>query len=450
LHHRRQSEPILGFNDLCGWDLRVARSVANRLKDIFESYGYEEIETPIVEVRATHLREVKKREKEMFLISIDDYTGDEKPPVKIGSSKAILRPEGTAPVCRFVINRFLAGDVVLPLRFYYVTQMFRNENVEKLVGDDPTKISLRQFYQAGIELIGCPHPIADAEVIDLAITSLKVLGLDGARARIGNVALFLELSRKAKLNDITSSAVKRIIDEGISSREVRGEHAKANQARKELLETLESNRISSELKDAFLTIANTRGEAQILDDTQMQLSSFKECVKEVQFLKNVASFLKALGQTNFIIDLGVVRGLDIYSGVVFQVDVIDEQKDPEVIGGGRYDNLIEETAKSIEVRDLGINKADGSSTGFGIGLERLIYALSKRGMMPRVSQSRADLLLFSTNSVNAMNRAKLFREQGKRVEVDILGRTLDELREVASKLKIPKVLDVDRDQMFEV
>ena len=450
MQYRHLSEPILGFDDRYGWELRVARNVANRLKDIFESHGYEEIETPIVERQATHWREVKKRKEDMFLLSVDDNAGDEKPPAKIMSNEAVLRPEGTAPVCRFVVNRFLAGEVVLPFRFFYITQMFRNERVEKLLSEDPTKRSLRQFYQAGIELMGCPYPVADAEVIDLAIRSLQILGLHNARARLGNVALFLNLSRKAKLDDATASKVKKIIDEKISLQEAIGEHAKADQARKELLKTLESKGISGQLKDAFVTIADTRGEAQILDDTRRQLGSFEDCVKEVQFLRDVAAHLQALGQTNFMIDLGVVRGLDIYSGNVFQVDVIDEEKDLEVIGGGRYDNLIEETAKSVGIRDLGISKLDASSTGFGIGLERLIDALSKRNILPQVSQNRADLLLFSSNPVKAMNRAKVLREQGNRVEVDILSRTLDELRQVASRLKIPRILDVDRDQMFQV
>jgi len=140
--------------------------VESVIRRVFERYGFQRVETPIFELfELFALRSGEEIRSKMFVFTIDE-------------GEVVLRPELTAPVCRMIAM----GEVDLsarPLRFYYVGRCYRYE--------EPQAGRYREFWQAGVELIGSPYPEADAEVIAIAVEVLEELGLRDYELRIGNL-----------------------------------------------------------------------------------------------------------------------------------------------------------------------------------------------------------------------------------------------------------------------
>lgn len=463
---RRTLEPILGFEDRYGYDLRIFQFVAQSFRRSFQQYGYEEIETPIVERETTVGENVIRRRRELFFLDVKDYTGDNAllqslattyPDLEsaeaghsllIGETKALLRPEGTAPVCRFLARKLLGGQLVLPLRVFFVGPMFRNEKLEDLTHADPTKRSFRQFYQADPELMGSPLPQADAEVIDLSLKGLQDVGLKHLNVRVSNVGLFLSLCQEANLADQTRDELKNVIDT-ISLERAKDNSEEINGLRERLEEILENHSIPEQLKQGFLALATIVGDKRVFPEAFSVFDHIPNCRAHLRFLQDTINYLEALGSQTYTVDLGVVRGLEIYTGVVFQVDAIDEPKSLEIAGGGRYDNLVKQFAENAGLPPKEIEQLDIPSTGFAYGMERVVDALLKRNVI-KVTPSRADVIVHSSDPVKAMTEAARWRERGIRVEVDVMNRDLQQIVELATALSIPKVLDLDQGREIEV
>jgi len=287
-----------------------------------------------------------------------------------------LRADFTIPTARIVGTKLY--DRAMPLRFFYIGSVFRYE--------EPQAGVRREFTQAGIELVGAATADADAEAIALAMNALRALGLDNFRFTLGNAAYLQALlcdEDTPELRDAirrkNSAALNRLLD-GLAPR-------------------LEPDRMS-----ALKLLPTLWGGIDVLDRTG---APNREASNAVEHLRSVMARLKQYELDDFVtLDLAENRGMAYYTGILFEGFV--EGLGFSVASGGRYDNLVAHFGPSVP------------AVGFAIGVERAMMARrAVANIAPEVIAQAYDA------------RVAEARAKGQVVEVDVLNRDDDALREYA-------------------
>ena len=339
------------------------------LRDFFKRANYREIRTPSFENYNVFSRSSGETsdvvEKEMY-----DFNDK-------GGRHIALRPEGTAGVVRaYVEDKLYAPEVAKPLNVYYIESTFRYER--------PQAGRQREFHQIGIESFGSSNPLADVETIVLAHDLLAKLGVKNYELHINTLG---NAQVRQDYHDALVNYFKPIRDQL-------------------------SDDSKRRLKKNPLRILDSKDEQdkQFLPDAPKIVDYLDQESKE-----NFDQILKMLDQLkiNYVIDNDLVRGLDYYTGVIFEFMVEDKsiwESASTILGGGRYDNLVEEF--------------DGPSTpavGFGIGEERLMLVLQKQNPELFVDQG-IDFFIANIGQeteVKTVAIARLLRKQGLKVQYDV-------------------------------
>lgn len=316
----KKIQAIRGMNDLLPKDSDLWAFVERTIADLFISYGYKNIRTPVVEKTDTFCRAIGQAtdivEKEMY--SWHETNGD----------SLSLRPEGTAGCVRMMIEHNLPREGIQ--KVFYQGAMFRHER--------PQKGRYRQFHQVGLEVFGAPNAKVDAELMMITHSLWQKLGLK-------NVTL--------EINTLGSSEARE------SYREILVEYFSAHkdQLDEDSLRRLETNPLrilDSKNKDMQALINNAPKLMEHLDEESAQhFDQFKD-------------YLDILN-IDFVINTRLVRGLDYYNRSVFEWTTTDLGAQGTICAGGRYDGLVE--------------KMGGKPTpavGLAIGLERLILLLEEQ------------------------------------------------------------------------
>lgn len=371
------------------------------LRDFFKQANYREIRTPSFENYNVFSRSSGETsdvvEKEMY-----DFNDK-------GGRHIALRPEGTAGVVRaYVEDKLYAPEIAKPLNVYYIESTFRYER--------PQAGRQREFHQIGIESFGSANPLADVETIVLAHDLLAKLGVKNYELHI---------------NTLGNSQVRQGYHDALVNyfKPVRDQLSDDSKRR------LEKNPL------------------RILDSKDEQDKKFlPNAPKIVDYLdqeskENFDQILKMLDQLkiNYVIDNDLVRGLDYYTGVIFEFMVEDNsiwESASTILGGGRYDNLVEEF--------------DGPSTpavGFGIGEERLMLVLQKQN--PKLFADQGiDFFIANIGQeteVKTVEIARLLRKQGLKVQYDVEQKKLKAQFKKADRAKAKYVITLgDKELTAEV
>lgn len=310
-----------GTSDIFGQDIEYRNFIISKAKELFKIFNYREIITPAFE------------HTEVFDKSIGDSTDIVRKEMytfldKKGRSLT-LRPEGTAPVVRAVIEHKMYTEN-LPLKLYYIENMFRYER--------PQKGRMREFWQLGVEAIGSPEAFIDAEVIWLLNVLFEKLGFKNLKLLINSIGCI--------------------------------------KCRKEYMQILKI--YLSPKKDKLCTDCHYRLEKNPLRIFDCKVDQCRQVIKDSpkiysyicvdcrQHFNQVTDFLKTLG-ISFIIKEDLVRGFDYYTRTIFEIISEDLKSVQNALGGGgRYDKLIEQ-----------FGGPDIPSIGFAVGLERT-YILMKQ------------------------------------------------------------------------
>ena len=303
---------IRGMPDLYDEDVERISIVENICLETFKSFNFQEFRTPIVENKSLFQRSVGESsdiiQKEVY--EFEDRNGE----------LLCLRPEGTAGLVRALITNGLMNDEIK--KFFYLGPMFRYER--------PQKGRKRQFFQAGAELIGEESTKSDVEIILLARTILEKL----------NVKYTLEINYLGKKDSLNS---------------YRSYLRKYLQNFKDEL----SERVYARLqRNPIRAIDSKDSKIQEIFEKASDISEFLNKEEKESFKRTIKS-LKDL-KIQFNLNKNLVRGLDYYTGTVFEFTVDGLGAQNAVIGGGRYDNLI----KDLGGRDL-------PAIGFALGIDRL-------------------------------------------------------------------------------
>ncbi len=353
-----------GTRDFLPQEMEKRRAVERIMREIAESYGYREVLTPTFE----HL--------ELFTIKSGEGIVEEIYAFKDkGGRDLALRPELTAPVMRMFVNE--CSVMPRPLRFYYFANCFRYER--------PQRGRYREFWQFGVELIGSDRPKADAEVITLAYRILEKLGLD-FKLHIGHVGILRKLL--SGVEEDTASRIFRFIDKG----------------QMDELRNLMVSEGMEELYEKIAELTSIKGGLDVLE----KVEEFEEGVKsDLDYLREVCELLDCSG-VSYTVDMSIVRGLDYYTGIVFEAYAEGLGAQKQVCGGGSY-----------RLAHL-FGGEDVPSTGFAIGFDRVMEVC-------RISQKRK--LKVSVVDANCPKEAirlaeKLRMETNCVVVTDVMGRNL--------------------------
>lgn len=326
MSNQKWIQPARGTHDLYGETYNKHDFIIKTAHDLATRYGYEPLQTPIFEKTQVFKRSIGE---ETDIVGKEMYTFKDR-----GDEEITLRPEGTASVVRALISNNLTQS--LPAKFIYSGPMFRYER--------PQKGRMRQFHQIGVECFGPSSAHLDAQCIDLAFQILKRLGI----------------AHKTTLHINT-----------LGTKESRAKY------RLHLVDYLSShqNQLSSDSQRRLQT-----NPLRILDskDTQDQtvlknaplLSDFLS-IDEKSFFKQVCDYLEILG-ISYEINNKLVRGLDYYNHTVFEFTTTHLGAQSTVLGGGRYDELVEQ---------MGGPNIPG--VGWALGVERIEMLLDQELARPR-------------------------------------------------------------------
>ncbi|MCW1301297.1 MAG: histidine--tRNA ligase [Candidatus Nanoarchaeia archaeon] len=381
---------VKGTFDILPEEYRLYKYVEYSLSSLAELYGYSGVETPAFESL-----ELLKAKNPSIVDQI--YWFKDKGGREIG-----LRFDLTVPIARVIAEN---PQLPKPVRFYYFSKMWRYE--------EPQKLRYREFWQFGVELIGSSSIQADAEVISLAIDCLRQFGLKfkvfvNDRILLESILERLSIHKRLELF--------RIIDK----REKLSSQA--------FLSQLRAIGLSAQQIERLMKIIEIRGDIERISMELEDLKS-KKVEERLNVLKELVKLIEAYGSKNYLeFDLSVVRGLDYYTGIVFEIFSVEDNKrvGNAICGGGRYDNLIEIYAKQRI-----------PATGFAIGVERLIELLKQTKSIPK--EKKIKVLIISDPETSILMRRKLMGV-GIIALIDVMGRNLSKNLEFADKQNIPYVI----------
>lgn len=391
-----------GTRDFLFDEMKERKQVENTLRRVFENYGYQEIKTPLFEDLA--LFTMKSGEGIMEQI----YHFQDK-----GGRDLALRPELTAPVARLYINELQKKPK--PIKMYYFGSCFRYER--------PQKGRWRQFWQLGCELIGGKSPESEAEIITMSAHCLEELGLEDFEIHIGNLGIIRGILNGAEVSRENQDKIMAIVDKG----EV-----------EELENTLKELEINPDTMNTLITLVGMQGHREIIEKA-FKVINDDDAFKALKELKKLLDILEAFGFSRYIVNLGIARGLDYYSGVVFEIYVHGLGAQKQISGGGTY-NLIEL---------FGGEKVE--STGFAFGFDRLVECVRKCAT-EKPSPQTLEVFVASTSTdtqLKSFEIAQILRKNNIKTDVDLVGRKLKKILSHANNLGAEYVIVVGERELKE-
>ncbi len=366
--------------------------VENIARKTAGNFGFKEIRTPIFEHTELFLRGVGETTD---IVNKEMYTFIDK-----GNRSITLRPEGTAGVARSFIENGLSQNG-LPLKVYYIAPVFRYEK--------PQNGRLREHHQFGVEMFGSETPKADAEVISLAYSFLKNVGLSALSLNINSIGC---KTCRAEYNKALKEYIGANLDGMCETCKSRFE--------KNPLRILDCK----EEKCKRITAGAPRIIDYLCDDCKAHFEGVQEELTALDIPFNV--------------NPGIVRGLDYYTRTVFEFISNDIGAQGTVCGGGRYNHLVEE-----------VGGHPTPAAGFGLGLERLLLVLENTGKLNAV-EPKTDVYiapLGENASKKALSITNGLRTAGLSAETDLMNRSLKAQMKYADKIGAKYVVVVGDDEL---
>lgn len=408
------TKPLPGMMELLPeWQIEFDR-ILEIIKKNHTRFGYSPIDTPVIERTETLLAKAGgETEKQIYRFNK-------------GDNDLSLRFDLTVPTARYVANNF--GQLQFPFKRSQIGKVYRGERAQRG--------RFREFYQCDIDVIGRDILSVnyDAEVIAVIYSIFKELNFGDFTLRISNRKLASGLISALNLGE-KSAEILALIDrvEKISKEEFSVKIAELDLGEGEDL-IKKFIQISG---DNSRVLTELRAISGLLVDKN---NEFEEGIKE---LENVANLLQKMGvgEEFFKLDMSIVRGLDYYTGTVFETNLDEFREIGSVASGGRYDNLSEYYSKE---------KLPG--VGASIGLTRLFWTLQNLGIVREQKRTTAEILVIPM-SQNEMEKsleiAQKLREKGKNVETLLEISSMKKAMKFADKRGVDFVVVVGEKEVLE-
>lgn len=405
---KAQPQILKGTRDFLPQRMILRQYVVGALRDTFERFGFEPLDTPAIEYAET-LEGKFGEEADKLIYKFEDR----------GGRMVGLRYDLTVPLARVVA---MYPDLVKPFKRYHLAPVWRAEK--------PQRGRYREFWQCDVDTVGSASMMADAEIVHITTQALSTLGFSQFKVKINHRKVLAALGEYAGVLVDQSAAVFRALD--------KLEKVGVDAVKEELLEVgLHREAVERLIDLVFLQVEAHAG----LDRLRELLSPFPIGVEGIDELQQLLGFLEAMGveRSAYEVDLSMVRGLDYYTGPIFET-VVQEPKIGSITGGGRYDKLV----GLLGPRDV-------PATGASFGLERLIDVIESLSMAPdfiRQTITRVLVTVFSPETLAAsMHVVNDLRQQGINTEVYLGTDRLSNQLRYASRKAIPFVVIVGPDEI---
>ena len=397
---------LSGFMELLPQKQAQMERVMQTLRETYALYGFYPLDTPVLEASEVLLAKGGgETEKQIYRF-------------QKGDSDLALRFDLTVPLAKYVALHY--NDLAFPFRRYQIGKVYR--------GERPQRGRFREFYQADIDIIGDGKLdiLCEAEIPSVIYRTFTALGLEDFQIRLNNRKVLSGLFDLLGLGDKTTD-VMRTIDklEKIGKEKVlevlTGEFAVAEDAASKLLEVLES-------ADPMEALETLKGQNELLDTGIQELS---------QVVRHMGDF--GVPETHFKVDLTIARGLDYYTGTVYETQMTRHPEIGSICSGGRYDNL----AAFYTDKQL-------PGVGISIGLTRLFYVLEEQGLLnDELLTAPADVLILPmTEDLSpAISLATQLRQANIRTQLYTEQKKFKAKMSYADKLKVPFVLFLGEDEV---
>lgn len=406
---KKITEPTIlsGFLELLPREQMMMTHMMDTIKNTFESYGFIPLDTPVLE------------KAEILLAKSGGETAKQVYRFSRGDSDIAMRFDLTVPLARYVAQHY--GDLTFPFRRYHIGKVYR--------GEKPQKGRFREFYQCDIDIVGngTLGIINDAEIVSVIFSTFKALNIGKFKIMINNRKLLNGCFAHLGIRDHVEAL--RIIDkiDKIGRGNVKRELAEIG--------------IAAEPAEALLDFIGISGSIQeILAQLKSKNISNAAYTQGLAELEAVCGNIKALGvdEQYFTISLKIARGLDYYTGTVYETLLTDYPQLGSICSGGRYDELASNyTRQSLP------------GVGISIGLSRLFYQLNEVGAISCDGACTPTEILFipMEDTVSyTLEKATAFRNAGYRVEVYLNEGKLSKKLTYANKLGIPYVIIVGSEE----
>ena len=402
---------LSGFMELLPAPQQQMERIMEVLRTTYSLYGFTPLDTPVIESSDVLLAKGGgETEKQIYRF-------------QKGDADLSLRFDLTVPLAKYVALHY--NDLSFPFRRYQIGKVYRGERAQRG--------RFREFYQADIDIIGDGKLdiTNEAEIPSIIYKTFSTLGLKRFQIRVNNRKILngfyamLGLTEKSgdimrtvdKLDKIGAEKVKVILmSEEIGLTEEQSD------------EILKFIAITGSNEDVLAALEGYKGRNEVFDTGLSELNT-------------VVKYLAAFGvpAENFAVDLTIARGLDYYTGTVYETTLLDHPEIGSVCSGGRYDNLAEYyTDKQLP------------GVGISIGLTRLFYVLGEQGMLnPELPTAPADVLILPmTEDLSAaISLATQLRENGIRTQIHAEQKKFKAKMNYANNLSIPYVIFLGEDEI---
>lgn len=394
------TSPLSGMQELLPTEQAIFDKLKQNISDVYHHYGFLNIETPIIERAEVLLAKAGgDTEKQIYMVSKTAESSD--------SADQALRFDHTVPLARYVVEH--NNDLAFPFQVTQINRNFRGERAQRG--------RFREFYQCDCDIIGRDKlPIAyDAKVIACIHDALKTFNLPEMKIRISNrkvLAGFL----KAIDAEANAAEISNIID-----------HAEKVPLEKSrtALEELQLTNDQIEKIIAFMFTKGTYAEAEAkLTEILGDIASVREGLDELREVFDILNSIE--GMSDIEIDFMIIRGLDYYTGTVYETFLKDYREIGSISSGGRYENLAG-------------NFTDQKFPGVGgsIGLTRLFYVLNEQKLLNVTASTPIDYVLLPLSPEEYPYTIKLankLRKDGNTVDIDFDDRKLGNKFNRAAKI----------------
>lgn len=396
-----------GFMELLPNEQIQFNGMVDKIRNSYEKFGFLPLDTPIIEMAEVLLAKAGGETEKQI------YRFDK------GENNLALRFDLTVPLAKYVCEYF--NNITFPFKRYQIGKVYR--------GERPQKGRYREFYQCDIDIIGDGELsiVNDAEMPSVIYNTIRELGFEEFTIKINNRKLLNGLFIELELNE-ESVEIMRIID-------------KIEKIGKEnVINCLQDLKIAESKIETILSFIEINGttdeKLKKLEELGISNELFKQGLEE---LSEVIKYVRLFGvpDTHFMVDLTIARGLNYYTGTVYETFLNGYREVGSVCSGGRYENLAEfYTDKKMP------------GVGVSIGLTRLFYKLNELNILREETKSIAKVLVvsMSDNPNKALEVGKTFRDVGINTDVYIEDKKIKSKFKYADKLQIPYVAIIGEEE----
>ncbi|MCS7114218.1 MAG: histidine--tRNA ligase [Nitrososphaerota archaeon] len=396
---------VRGMRDFLPEEAEMMRFVEGEARKVAWLYGYKEVITPVVEsyelLAAKSGEELRSR---MYVFK------------DLGGRKVALRPEFTASVARLVATA-MRNDPK-PLRLFCIGSLYRY--------DEPQKGRFREFWQSNFELMGSEKPEADVEILLLTNSLMRAAGLRNYTFKIGHIGVLRGILNREGLEEETQNRAMQLMDK---------------KEYKEAISVVENAGASDKCLDVLRKLVKIRGNNfyDVLGEIKKLVKEYEEASQAVDRFAEVLRLVSEAQKLNIMVDAGFARGLEYYTGIIFEVNV--PELDIALAGGGRYDKLVEL-----------FGGEPTPAVGVAHGIDRIMLAMQEQKAAVKESGEEKRVMIIPAGEAlkkEALKTSELLRADGIPVEVEVMGRKIAKALEDADRRKIPYVVIIGEKELKE-